>query len=90
VNFLLILQVEYDQLEFNRDEDEIGQGCSAVVYKGNYNGQAVAIKMLVSSPDYREFEKELDILRQLRANPDIPLFVGACIHDSQVELNNEC
>jgi hypothetical protein len=62
--------VNFEELEFSTDKDQIGEGTSAKVYKGKYRGQEVAIKILDTQPDLVEFEKELAVLSSLRA-PDI-------------------
>ncbi|TVU03247.1 hypothetical protein EJB05_51216, partial [Eragrostis curvula] len=65
--------------DFN-DRFKIGQGGSAVVYKGFLRNTTVAIKMLnpdSSSRGQSEFKQEVTILSRVR-HPNVVNFVGAC------------
>lgn len=75
-------KINFEELEFNMEKDEIGSGNSAVVYKAKYRGQFVAVKILSKTPDSQEFEKELEILSSVRS-PNVCYFFGACIHDGK-------
>jgi hypothetical protein len=64
-------------------EEKIGTGASATVYKGTYKSQDVAIKILrmtevTSEKDIKDFEKELEIIKTVRAN-NIVHFIGATL-----------
>jgi len=60
-------------------EKEVGQGASALVYKGTYRQQPVAIKVLknVTPREQADFEKELEVMMDLRSTC-IVLFYGMC------------
>eukprot|EP01117_Protostelium_nocturnum_P007334 TRINITY_DN2624_c0_g1_i1.p1 TRINITY_DN2624_c0_g1~~TRINITY_DN2624_c0_g1_i1.p1 ORF type:complete len:1555 (-),score=571.21 TRINITY_DN2624_c0_g1_i1:63-4487(-) len=70
--------IDFSELQFDKEKDEIGSGNSAVVYKGMFRGQRVAIKILQNEPDFAEFKKEIDILSFVRS-PEICYFYGACV-----------
>jgi len=57
-------------------ENELGAGTSAVVYRGSYRGQPVAIKVLKDAAPDDEFRKELEIMAAIRS-PNVVFFYGA-------------
>lgn len=66
----------------------IGQGSISRVYKGRWEGQAVAIKLLsvpLSGADGIEFSREVAIMNRLR-NPCIVQFYGACLEEDNACL----
>jgi hypothetical protein len=95
--------IEYSELEFNKDLDEVGRGNSAVVYRGKYRGQTVAIKILTSPPtsQMQEFLKELEILcyvhryYSLSLSNDIPalpssISLALALHRHTALSRNSC
>eukprot|EP01096_Ripella_sp_DP13-Kostka_P000042 TRINITY_DN1005_c0_g5_i1.p1 TRINITY_DN1005_c0_g5~~TRINITY_DN1005_c0_g5_i1.p1 ORF type:complete len:852 (-),score=339.53 TRINITY_DN1005_c0_g5_i1:414-2969(-) len=65
--------------------DKLGQGTSAVVYRGTYRGQEVAIKVLKEKAEAKlleEFEKEFSIISTLRS-PHVVFLYGATLHPNQ-------
>lgn len=57
---------------------QIGGGGSALVYRGSWNGQEVAIKKLSGVAHIEEMKKEINALRRLR-HPRLVRFIGACV-----------
>jgi hypothetical protein len=81
-----VWQLNFDELAFDQITDEVGSGVSAVVYKGIYRGQKVAIKILQNEPDFEQFEKELNILCSVRS-PAVCYFYGACVSPNFILVN---
>ena len=59
-------------------EDSIGHGATATVYRGTYNGGAVAIKEIHSTTPARVLEAEVGLLASLR-HPNIVSMVGVVV-----------
>eukprot|EP01105_Mastigella_eilhardi_P026604 TRINITY_DN7775_c0_g1_i1.p1 TRINITY_DN7775_c0_g1~~TRINITY_DN7775_c0_g1_i1.p1 ORF type:complete len:1157 (+),score=303.07 TRINITY_DN7775_c0_g1_i1:133-3603(+) len=71
-----------DPDEFSMAKEPIGDGAFGRVYKGNYRGQDVAIKVLknqdhIDRQFQADFKHEVDTMDMLRC-PYIVSFVGAC------------
>lgn len=66
-------ELDATEIEF---ENELGSGTSAVVYRGRYRGQPVAIKVLKDAAPDDEFSKELEIMASIRS-PNVVFFYGA-------------
>ncbi len=67
--------------EIQMDQAPIGEGGFGVVYRGQYKGQDVAVKMLkyqdiVDEKTVEEFEREIQLLSELK-NPGIVSLIGA-------------
>jgi len=74
---------EIDSAELNFKQ-RLGEGASAKVWKGEYRGQEVAIKVLkdkVEPEQLRDFKKEFELFGSLRS-PHIVFFFGACVQPS--------
>jgi len=58
---------------------KLGKGCSSVVYRGRYNGQRVAVKVLNLENEtvLKDFRNELEIISKVR-NQYVVHFYGAC------------
>jgi len=60
---------------------KLGEGTFGVVYKGDWRGSSVAVKVMkmqnVTEQALLEFRKELNILSRLR-HPNVVLLMGAC------------
>ena len=70
-------QIDFNELSYD-ESDVIGSGRSAIVYKGTFRQQEVAIKILKETPDVDqlvEFQKELDVLSRIRT-PNLVFFYG--------------
>jgi serine/threonine protein kinase len=69
-------EINVKELEFLK---EVGQGASALVYKGTYRQQPVAIKVLknVTPREQADVEKELEVMMDL-GSTSIVLFYGMC------------
>ncbi|PRP74807.1 hypothetical protein PROFUN_06668 [Planoprotostelium fungivorum] len=74
----IVWALDFNEIHFDKDKDEVGCGNSAVVYKAMYRGQRVAVKILQNDPDFADFKKEIDILSFVRS-PDVCYFYGACV-----------
>merc|ERR1712063_216533 len=62
----------------------LGEGTSAMVYRGSYRSQDVAIKVLKEKAEAKvieEFQKEFDIMSSLRS-PHVVFFYGATTQPS--------
>ncbi len=78
-------KIPYCELMF---DDLIGQGSISRVYRGRWEGQTVAIKLLsvpLSGADGVEFSREVAIMNRLR-NPCIVQFYGACLEEDNACL----
>jgi uncharacterized membrane protein len=65
--------------------EEIGQGTSAIVFKGKSNNDFVAIKMFkqtVFNSDINDFKKELKLISKLK-NSNIVNFIGFIVEKTQ-------
>merc|ERR1711991_184543 len=70
-------------------ESMLAEGTNAVVHKGKYRGQVVAIKVLKQPLDpaqMKDFTQEFDLLSKLRS-PYAVLFYGASINDETNKLS---
>jgi serine/threonine protein kinase len=75
------LTTKLDKDELRREGDPIGDGAYGVVYRGEYRGLPVAIKLLKHQSDLTsemlaDFQSEISIMEKLR-HPAILGFVGA-------------
>ncbi|KAH3758255.1 tyrosine protein kinase [Pelomyxa schiedti] len=73
------LSTSLDSEEINLQEPPIGEGGYGVVYKGEWRGQLVAVKLLKNqtSTALTDFLREVHILDTVRC-PQIVNFLGAC------------
>ena len=66
-------------------KDKIGEGQFGAVFKGNYDGQACAIKKLkdgiTSGVQYERLLLEISILSGVGNHPNLVCFLGACLQD---------
>ena len=73
-------------------EAKIGQGGFGMVYRGTYQGQAVAIKKLfreeMEASDVDTFEGEVELMTQLN-HPKIVKFLGASLDPPEIFLVTE-
>lgn len=58
-------------------QQKIGGGSFGTVFKGEWRGTEIAIKVIKSEVDTSEFEIEMDIISRLH-HPNILQFLGAC------------
>jgi len=80
--------ISYDDLNF---EKEIGHGSFGVVYKGEYFGTPVAIKMLLNTDDEltkKYIQREVYALKGIH-HPNIVQFMGLCKHTSGLYIVTE-
>lgn len=74
------------------DREKIGEGSYGVVYKGVYNGEDVAIKVIKHTEDdvafVEEFCKEVLALSEL-SHPNIVRFIGACLERPDISIVTE-
>jgi predicted Ser/Thr protein kinase len=74
------------------DREKIGEGSFGVVYKGVYNGEDVAIKVIKHTEDdvafVEEFCKEVLALAEL-SHPNIVRFIGACLERPDISIVTE-
>ncbi len=79
-------QIPTEELELN---SMLAEGTNAVVHRGVYRGQQVAIKVLKQALDpvqMKDFTQEFQMLSALRS-PFVVLFYGASINDSTNKLS---
>jgi hypothetical protein len=68
-----------------KELDEIGQGASAIVFKGKYNNDLIAIKLFklnMFQADTNDFKKELKLISKLK-NRNIVNFIGFVVEDTK-------
>ena len=70
---------------------KLGTGQFGVVMRGDYNGQACAVKRLkagvqVGSMEHDRLMMELSILASIGSHPNLVGFIGACIQDLSAPL----
>ena len=82
--------VNHSELEFN---EVIGSGSSCKVYKGMYNNEIVAIKLMKTSQRddnfMKEFNREIQALSRLN-HPNLVSFKGACVGEKYCIVTEYC
>jgi len=75
-------EVNYDDLKF---ENEVGHGAFGVVYKGQLNGNEVAIKVMKSlgPKEIEEFVSEIKVMMALKPNTHVVQLIGVCTDPSK-------
>eukprot|EP01104_Vermistella_antarctica_P020418 TRINITY_DN8720_c0_g1_i1.p1 TRINITY_DN8720_c0_g1~~TRINITY_DN8720_c0_g1_i1.p1 ORF type:complete len:552 (+),score=95.39 TRINITY_DN8720_c0_g1_i1:402-2057(+) len=72
-------EISGSEIEF---QEEIGEGTSATVFRGEYRNQKVAVKVLkekMAKKEQADFEKEFELMSSLRS-PNVVFFYGVCFH----------
>ncbi|KAK9070216.1 hypothetical protein SSX86_010616 [Deinandra increscens subsp. villosa] len=71
------LEIAWDDLQI---KERIGAGAYGIVYRAEWHGSAVAVKVLISQNlhdnQLKEFLREVSIMRRVR-HPNVVLFMGA-------------
>ncbi|KAN0006898.1 hypothetical protein ACTFIU_005091 [Dictyostelium citrinum] len=68
--------LDYKELEIG---NVIGGGGYGAIYKAKWRGLSVAVKVISELSDGSEFEKELEMHKELLHHPNIVHFVGFCV-----------
>lgn len=68
--------LDYKELEMG---NVIGGGGYGAIYKAKWRGLSVAVKVISELSDGSEFEKELEMHKELLHHPNIVHFVGFCV-----------
>jgi tRNA A-37 threonylcarbamoyl transferase component Bud32 len=88
-NFIEITEDDFKiPLKDIRGLEDIGQGGSAIVFKGIYNKEIVAIKMFKQSlfeTNNEDFKKELKLISKLK-NTNIVNFIGFIVEKSNIGI----
>jgi len=79
--------IDYNSLDI---DEPIGQGGHGTVYRANFRGSPVAVKVLADQPEQvkellTDFVKEVQIMADLR-HPSVVLFMGACIRPPHLAI----
>jgi len=77
------------EVSVNRDEDCIGQGTFGHIYRGDWNGQVVAVKemraddaRILGAEQFKNIRDEVQIWSRI-AHPHVLQFFGACLEATQ-------
>ncbi|EGG22408.1 protein kinase [Cavenderia fasciculata] len=68
--------LDYKELDIG---NVIGGGGYGAIYKSKWRGLSVAVKVISEMSDGSEFEKELEMHKELLHHPNIVHFVGFCV-----------